>query len=94
MTSPPTNQKNVHELITHPLQTLFLILSLKIFPCKPSGSLGFLSTSYLDFLFGACNKHSTFLHNLVSADWLYCAPVSRPKFGLVACLGLQMAWRG
>ena len=69
LTSPPTNQKNVHELITIP-ESHSLILSLKTFPWKPYRNPGLLSTSDLDFLLGVFNKHCTFLqHNrLVSAD--------------------------
>ena len=73
LTSPPTNQKNIHELITIP-ERPSLILSLKTFPWKPYRSTGLLSTSDLDFLPDVFNKHCTFLqHNrLVSADWLCC----------------------
>lgn len=36
-----------------------------------------------------CNRHCTFFnHNLVSADWVYCARVTGPKFGSVTCIVL------
>ena len=64
MTSPPANQKSVHELAIPP-QTPSLTLSLEAFPLKPSGSSGLLSTSCLDSLPGPCNELCTFLpHNL------------------------------
>ena len=48
-----------------------LTLSLKTFPWKLLGSLGLLSTSYLDSLLGACNKSCIFLHhNPGSVNWL------------------------
>ena len=82
LTSPPTNQKNVHELITIP-ERHSLILSLKTFPWKPYRSPGLLSISDLDFLLCVFNKDCTFLqHNRsVSADWLCCEQESGPKSG-------------
>ena len=73
ITSPPTNQKNVHELITHPA-TLSLSLSLKTFPWKPSGGVrAFWALATWTPCLAPCDKHCPFLHhNLVSVDWLYC----------------------
>jgi len=71
ISASPTNQKNVHELITHPTASL----------PYPSGSSGLLSTSCLDSLLGICNRHYTFLHhNRVSVDWLFYSQVSGPIF--------------
>ena len=44
VTSPPANQRIVHELIRHPV-TLSLMLSLETLPWKPSESWGLLSLS-------------------------------------------------
>ena len=52
LTSPPTNQKNVHELITIP-ESHSLILSLKTFPWKLAASLCLLNTNCLDSLLDA-----------------------------------------
>lgn len=72
MTSPPANQKSVHELLTQPTgpnstpypATVFKSLSL-----KTTGCLGLLSTSCVDPLPGACRKRYVCLHyDLVSGD--------------------------
>lgn len=68
VTSPPTNQKEVHEL-----GPSSQILPLKILPWKPLGSWDLLSTSCLFSSLAACNKHCIFLHyNTVSTNWLCC----------------------
>ena len=83
-TSPLTNQKNVHELITY-LATLNLTLCLKTLPWKSLRSSGLLSS-----LFGTCNKCWTSRHqNPVSVDWPYCARASRHKLGVVTVVGVS-----
>ena len=78
---PSQSQKDVHELITY-LEALSLTLPLKTLPWKLKGSSYLLSISLAPY-----NKGCTFHHhNLVSADWLFCALVSGSKFGSVACL--------
>ena len=52
ITSPPTNQKNVHKLITHPT-TPFPHLIFKTFSSKPSGNSRLLSPGCMGYLLGA-----------------------------------------
>lgn len=82
MTSPPTKQKNIRQLIIHPV-TLSLTLSLKTVSQKPSGNLGLLSSSGLDSLLGAYNERRTFLHHNPVSDQLCCVRASGPKCGSV-----------
>ena len=81
--SPPTSQKNVHELITSPnlfLHAVFKNVAQKAFGEFRSFRLWLSWTPCLT----PWNKLYTFLHhNPVSADWLYCTWASGSKSGSV-----------
>ena len=81
ITSPPTNQKNVHRLVTN-LVIPLLHPIFKNFPWKPSSNSQ--PCTLLGPTLGTCCKHCTSLHhNLVSVDWLCWVVASGPKFGSI-----------
>ena len=93
ITSPATNQKNVHELTT-PSPSPAFTLSLQTFPCKTlrSWKAPFKHELPWTLCFVPCNKRDTFLrHGLVSVDWLYHLQASGPKFGVVT-ISLPTHW--
>ena len=85
ITSLPTNQKNVHELITYPTTdptpiTLSVKASLKAVKRADSFEHQLPWTPCL----APCNKCCTLLHHsLVSVDWLYSVRASGLKSGSV-----------
>ena len=71
ITSPPTNQKNVDELI-HISQPLSFTLSLKTFPWTSWENSGLLNSSCLDSSLSTCKKCCTLVHrDPESVDGLY-----------------------
>ena len=80
ITTPPTNQKNVHELTTHP-NPLPHFLIFKNLSLKASREFGpFEYSSCQNFLRGTCSKLFPSPRPAVR-DWLHCVWVSRPPPG-------------
>ena len=81
VTSPSTNQRTVHKLITYP-RTPLPHLSFKKAFLKPTWELGCFEYELPGLFLVPYNKHCNFLHHSpVSVDWLYCIPSKGPKFG-------------
>ena len=83
VTSSPTNQKNVYELIMNSV-TLILRGYLKDSSLKSSGSLWLLSMSCLFFLLVPLQKKAVL--SLVKETGFAAYQVSRPKFLLVTLM--------